>query len=492
MSPTRKVRSSGSLGLAATTTIVLATACDVTEEHTSYRSDAASASIQLTDTDGNELEPPVVEAGAAALGGAATAASQRHGVGTSRWGYDPAFLFAKRTITEGREIFRHDTFGNEVFWGGSLRLHEAIAGEANGGVGPGVSPAAALGLGLKVDLEALPWSLRYHIKNGKVDLEDPATTVELLRLDAVIGLKGSFDDEGELDSVGVTCALCHTEVDDALADGIGRRLDGWPNRDLDIGAIVAAAPDLTAVTDLLGVDDATLRSVVTGWGRGKFDAFVFLDGKATKPDGSSAAITIPPLFGLNGVGLVTWNGFGSLASWVPLVANVEIHGVGTFSDRRLRDEERYPVAAAAGFGRIKNSPDLTTAKMGPLQYYLLSLEPPEAPEGSYDPVAAEAGEELFNGKARCSGCHVPPLFTLPGWNVVPGAVVGVDNFHADRSPAGGYRVPPLRGLFTRNGGFFHDGRFETVDEVVEHFDGQFGLNLTDDESYELGEYLRSL
>ena len=509
MSPTRSVFVRvGSTGLLASTMFIATGGCDVADQTDVYDVDASASDHQRSSELTNELDAPTLAQSAESdqptpmamehndadsrdgSHGPADEA-QRDGQPGAR-GWDPALSFAWRTISEGRKIFRNDTFGDEAFWGGALRLHEAIAGEANGGVGDGISPNAALGLGLKVDSRALGWRLRKKVLQGQVDLDDPATTLALLERDAVIGLKGFFDEDGQIESLGVTCALCHTQVDDSFVEGIGHRRDGWPNRDLDIGTIIAAAPDLTAITELLGVDDPTLRSVLSNWGRGKFDAFVFLDGKAVKPDGSSAAVTIPPVFGLNGVGLVTWNGFGSLASWVPLVANVEIHGMGTFSDRRLGDPDAYPVADAAGFDRIRTSPDLITSKLGPLQYFMLSLEPPKAPAGSYDEIAAEAGEELFNGKARCSGCHVPPLYTLPGWNVVPGFVVGVDSFQSDRSPAGGYRVPPLRGLFTREGGYFHDGRFASVDDVVEHFNGRFNLSLTDDEKYELGEFLRSL
>src|SRR5262245_24436124 len=139
-----------------------------------------------------------------------------------------------RFVEQGRQIFRHDTFGDEDFWGGKLRLHEAIAGASQGGGGPGVSPATALAVGLKVDVEALPRSLRKRLRRGAVDLDDPATTLALLELDAVVGVKGFFDGGGELASVGIQCALCHSTVDDALAPGVGRRLDGWANRDLDV------------------------------------------------------------------------------------------------------------------------------------------------------------------------------------------------------------------------------------------------------------------
>lgn len=199
----------------------------------------------------------------------------------------------QQLLAEGRRIFRYDTFGSEDFWGRQLRLHEAIKGAGLGGVGPGLSPRAALSLGLKVDAEALPASLVKQLKKGEVNLEDPATTVALLKLDAVVGVKGFFDGRGQLVSVGIQCALCHSTVDDSLAPGIGRRLDGWANRDLNVGAIVALAPNLEPISRLLGVDQQTVREVLRSWGPGKYDALLVLDGKAFRPDGQSAAVLIP-------------------------------------------------------------------------------------------------------------------------------------------------------------------------------------------------------
>ena len=211
-------------------------------------------------------------------------------------------------MDEGRTTFRHDTFGSEEFWGGALQLHRAIAGEKHGGVGAGLSPKQALAAGLKVDVAALPAALVDALKAGKVDLDDPGSTLALLKANGVVGVTGFFDPQGRLTSLGVQCALCHSTVDDALAAGIGRRLDGWPNADLDIGAIVALAPTLKPYVDLLGVDEATVRRVLTSWGPGKFDAQLTLDGKAFRPDGKSAATLIPPAFGLAGVNQHTWTG----------------------------------------------------------------------------------------------------------------------------------------------------------------------------------------
>ena len=207
---------------------------------------------------------------------------------------------ANAMIEEGRQTFRYDTFGDEGFWSDALKLHQAIAGAAQEGVGPSVSPKTALSVGLKVDAAVLPKELVAQIMAGKVNMDDPAITLALLKLNAVVGLKRTSNKDGSLKSVGITCALCHSTVDNSFSPGIGARLDGWPNRDLNVGAIISLAPDFSPVTGLLGVDEKTLKQVLAGWGAGKFDAVVFMDGKATRPDGGSGATLIPPAFGLAG------------------------------------------------------------------------------------------------------------------------------------------------------------------------------------------------
>ncbi len=219
---------------------------------------------------------------------------------------------AREMIEQGRRIFRFDTFGSEAFWGDTLGLHKAIAGEKNGGVGGGVSPKTALSVGLKVDADALPDSLKQQLKDGKVDLEDPAITLALLKLNAVVGVTGLFDKAGSIRSMGIQCAFCHSTVDDSFAPGIGKRLDGWAARDLNVGAIVSLAPNLKPFSDLLGVDVATVKKVLSSWGPGRFDAELDKDGKAFRPDGKQAGTLIPPAFGLAGVNLHTWTGFGSV------------------------------------------------------------------------------------------------------------------------------------------------------------------------------------
>jgi cytochrome c peroxidase len=401
---------------------------------------------------------------------------------------------AQNMIHEGRQAFRFDTFGDEDFWGNTLKLHEAIAGAANGGVGPGLSPKMALALGLKVDAEAVPANVVAALQAGQVNLDEPTNTLALLQLNAVVGVTGFFTN-GALKSVGIQCALCHSTVDDSFAPGIGQRLDGWPNRDLNVGAIVALAPDLSALTNVLQVNEATVLNVLTNWGPGKFDAELLLDGKGFRPDGKTAAVLIPPAFGLAGVNLHTWTGWGSVTYWNAFVANIEMHGKGNFFDPRLNDTNQFPVAARNGFGNIQRDEDedLISPKLAALHFYQLSIPAPKPPEGSFDKEAAERGDKLFEGKALCAACHVPPLYTEPGWHMHAGAEVGVDDFQANRSPDKRYRTSPLKGLFAhQKGGFFHDGRLATLRDVVDHYNQLFGSNLTDPEKNDLVEYLKSL
>lgn len=401
---------------------------------------------------------------------------------------------ASTMVDQGKATFRFDTFGDQAFWGDTLKLHEAIEGAKLGGVGPGVSPATALAVGLKVDLDALPKSLVRALKAGQVNLNDPAVTVALLKLNAVLGVTGFFDeDKDSLKSIGIQCSFCHSTVDNALAPGIGHRLDGWANRDLNVGAIVALAPNLQPFADLLGVDQATVRKVLNSWGPGRFDAELGMDGKAFRPDGKTAAVLIPPAFGLAGVNLHTWTGWGSVTYWNAFVANLEMHGKGTFFDPRLDDASKFPVAAKAGFGHVSNNPDLISPKLPALHFYQLAIAAPAPPKGSFDHDAAERGEKVFDGKAQCSSCHVPPTFTEPGWNMHTASEVCVDDFQASRAPDDRYRTSPLNGLWTHTkGGFYHDGRFPTLLDVVNHYDSCMSLGLTAAEKTDLVQYLLSL
>ena len=400
--------------------------------------------------------------------------------------------YAQRMLDEGRRIFRFDTFGSEAFWGDALQLHKAIAGEKNGGVGPGVSPKTALSVGLKVDADALPAALKKQLAAGKVNLDDPATTLALLKLNAVVGVTAFTNPDG-VKSMGIQCAFCHSTVDDSFAPGIGRRLDGWPNRDLNVGAIVSLAPNLKPFTDLLGVDVATVKKVLASWGPGRFDAELDKDGKGLRPDGKQAGTLIPPAFGLAGVNLHTWTGFGSVPYWNAYVGATEMHGAGTFFDARLNDKDQYPVAAKSGAGNTRGTPDRITAKLAALHIYQLSIPAPKAPPGSYDKAAFERGKKLFDGPAKCATCHVPPLFTEPGNNLHAPAEIGVDSFQADRSPTHMYRTAPLAGLWShQKGGFYHDGRFATLLDVVNHYDTQLNLRLSDSDKKDLIEYLKGI
>ncbi|HEU4780260.1 MAG TPA: hypothetical protein VFS58_10315, partial [Steroidobacteraceae bacterium] len=269
--------------------------------------------------------------------------------------------------------------------------------------------------------------------------------------------------------------------------------DGWANRDLNIGAIVALAPRLQPLATLLGTDVATVRTVLNSWGPGRFDASLFIDGKAFRPDGKSASVLIPPAFGLAGVNLHTWTGWGGVSHWNAFVANLEMHGKGTFFDPRLDDATRFPIAARERFGHVRADEDLITPLLPALQLYQLALPAPPAPRGSYDRGAAKRGEAVFMGKATCGGCHVPPLFTEPGWNMHTGTEIGIDDFQASRAPDGRYRTTPLRGLWTHTtGGFYHDGRFPTLAAVINHYDSHFSLGLSSGEKRDLTEYLKSL
>ncbi|SFQ09322.1 hypothetical protein SAMN05216419_10609 [Nitrosomonas cryotolerans] len=395
---------------------------------------------------------------------------------------------ALRTLEEGKEIFRFDTFGDEKFWGDTLRLHESIS--------QAVDPKTAFAVGLKVDVSALPRRLQRALERGEVDLTDPATTLTLIKQDAVLGVKGRFDGNN-MTSIGITCALCHSTVDDSFAPGIGHRLDGWANRDLNVGAIIALAPNLQPYVNLLGVDEDTVKLVLNSWGPGKFDAALGFDGAAFKPDSQiPGAVLIPPAFGLAGVNLHTSTGWGGVSHWNALVAVLEMHGQGTFIDARLKDSTKFPLAAANNFDNVRPGPgeeDLVTSKLPALHLYQLALKSPEPPRDSFSEVAAARGEELFNNKADCARCHVPPLFTEPGWNIHTPEEIGIDDFQAKRGPENGYRTAPLKGLWAHTkGGFYHDGRFMTLQSVIDHYDTFFGLLLSEGEKVDLEEYLKSL
>jgi hypothetical protein len=247
------------------------------------------------------------------------------------------------------------------------------------------------------------------------------------------------------------------------------------------------------MAELLKTDEATVRKVLLSWGPGKYDAELNQDGKAFRPDGKSAATVLPAAFGLAGVHLHTYTGWGSVTYWNAYVANTQMVGRGTFFDPRLKNQDQFPIGAAAGFGEMRPQSDLVTEKLAALHFYQLAIPAPTPPKKLFNKEAAARGKEVFNGKARCASCHVPPLFTEPGWPLHTPEEIGIDDFQANRSPEKRYRTTPLRGLFTRmRGGFYHDGRFATLDDVVNHYNTVKKLSLTDPEHADLVEYLKSL
>jgi hypothetical protein len=383
-------------------------------------------------------------------------------------GQNASASHAKALHREGQTIFRYDTFGDEQLWTGVLRMHEVVAT---------IDPATALAVGLKVDVEALPGAVVDAIRTGQVNLTDPAVTADLLRLDAVVGVRGTFDESGTLAAVGITCALCHSTVDDALAPGIGRRLDGWANTDLDVGAIVALSPAL----------DEPTKDEFNAWGPGMYDprhhAF---DGANIIPLNSpSLPVVIPPIYGLQGVGFETFTGDGPISYWNSYVGVTQMGGQGNFSDPRI------------GLSVVQ-SPDLVTPKLPALLAYQLTLKAPKPPKGSFDPAAAARGGRLFRGEAGCAGCHQRPDFTdvlshptSDAPFLHDPAEVGMDPRYAARTATKQYRTTPLRGL-QQHPPYFHDGSAPDLPAVVEHYDRLFGLGLTARQKSDLVEYLKSI
>ena len=398
----------------------------------------------------------------------------------------------KTLISEGKEIFRFDSFGDEDFWSGLLHIDKAIAGAANGGFGPGVSPMDALNIGLKVDAEALTPEVIAGIESGDIKLTEPSTTIALLKLNAVVGVKGNFNADGTLKSIGITCASCHSTVDNSYATGIGKRLDGWPNRDLNVGGIISLTDNALPIANMLHVTEPALRSVLSQWGPGRFPAILFMDGKPVNTQtGKIAANLIPAAFGLKNIELTTYTGWGDISYWNAFVGNLEMHGKGNFSDPRLNDPAKYPIAVEQGFYNVMNNPDLITSKLPALKAYQHSIDAPKPSSSSFDQGAAGRGKSIFLTKAKCATCHALPL--LADNKLHSAEEMGIDSFEAMRSPTGKYRTTPLGGLFARTkGGFFHDGQFPTLMDVVNHYNTHFTLNLETAEKGYLVEYLKSL
>lgn len=367
----------------------------------------------------------------------------------------------------GRDIFRFDTFRDEQLWTDTLRMHEAIAT---------VTPATALAVGLKVDADALPGPIIRALTAGQLNVNDPAVTLRLLDLDAVVGVKGRVAD-GQLKSIGVTCALCHSTVDNSVAPGIGKRLDGWPNRDLNVGAIVALSPVL----------DDSLKTVFRSWGPGKYDArhHIFDGTSLTIINTPSIPTVIPPAFGLQGVGFETFTGDGPISYWNNYVGVTQMGGHGSFSDPRIGIQ-------------VTQKPDVVTPILPALLAYQLSLRTPAPPAGSFDSAAAARGEAVFNGAGRCASCHIPPTYTdvrsgpdprVPFLHA-PGEI-GADPLYAARSATGMYRTTPLRALW-QHPPYFHDGSAADLLAVVNHYDAVLSLGLTATQKADLVEFLKTL
>jgi hypothetical protein len=369
---------------------------------------------------------------------------------------------------DGQQIFRFDTFGDEQLWTDTLQLQQPIAS---------VSPATALQVGLKVDVAMLPPSVVQALEAGQVKLDDPAVTIQLLELNAVVGVIGRVSGGGHLKSVGVTCALCHSTVDNSLTAGIGRRLDGWPNRDLNVGAIVALSPVLSAEQ----------KAVFNSWGPGKFDPRLqAFDGtNLISLNNPTLPVMIPPAYGLQGVGFETFTGDGPISYWNNYVGVSEMGGHGSFSDERI-----------GVF--ITQTPDLVTPKLPALLEYQLSLGAPEPPRGSFNRGAARRGEVLFSGVARCGTCHTGPAFTDVNDGSSPNtpllhapAETGMEGVYASRSATGMYRTSPLRGIW-QHPPYFHDGSAADLAAVVNHYNTVLSLGLTGTQKADLVEFLKSL
>jgi mono/diheme cytochrome c family protein len=356
---------------------------------------------------------------------------------------------------DGQCIFRHDTFGDERLWTDTLRLHEVVQM---------LPPTAALKLGLKVDAEAVPADVL-----ASADLEAPETTVALLELGAVVGVRATVLD-GEVTRIGITCALCHSSVDDSVAAGIGKRLDGHPNRQLDPGAIIAATPGVGALAESLGITTAMLKTVLNSWGPGRYDA-------RTNQDGESFPVLIPPAYGLADVALETYTGEGPISYWNAYVAVTQMGAQGTFVDEDLNLA-------------IHADPDLVTPKLPALREYQFSLLPPAADPQSFDAEAAERGDALFEGAAQCATCHAGETYT-DAPTLHEAEEIGAEPNEARRSKTGKYRTTPLRGV-SSHPPFFHDGSAETLEDVVSHYDTTLELGLTADQQADLVEYLKSL
>ena len=373
-------------------------------------------------------------------------------------------------VAQGQQTFRFDTFGDETKWTDVLQMQTVVSS---------VSPATALSVGLKVDADAIPASLAAAIKAGQVDLNDPANTLALVKLNAVIGVKGTVENingHDTLTRVGFTCALCHSTVDNSFSAGIGKRLDGWPNRDLNVGLIVSLSPNLQPLADALGTDVATVKSVLTSWGPGKYDPRLNFDGQ-------NGPTVIPPAYGLAGINSITYTGDGTdIQYWNRYVAVTQMGGHGSFSDART------------GVNVTNGTDDLVSSKLEGLQAYQLSLAAPTPPAGSFDVAAAARGKVVFETQGGCSTCHSGPEFTdanthlhLPRDSMAEPETPS----YAARSATKLYRTSPLKGIW-QHAPYFHNGSAATLADVVNTYNTKLGLGLSAPQAADLVEYLKSL
>lgn len=359
-------------------------------------------------------------------------------------------------VDDGQCIFRHDTFGDEQFWTDTLLLHQLVET---------LPPTTALGVGLKVDAAAVPPDVL-----ASADLEDPATTVALLSLNAVVGVRANVTEDMNVVSIGITCALCHSDVDDSVAPGIGQRLDGHPNRDLNPGLIISLTPGLADFAATRGLDPEVVTAAYASWGPGRYDARFNIDGV-------SAPVLIPPAYGLADVALETYTGEGPISYWNAYVAVTQMGGQGVFVDASTDIEID-----------IQHDPDLVTPKLPALAAYQHTLAAPAPPAGSFDAAAAAQGEAVF--AANCASCHAGSSYTDAPTLHTP-EEVGQDPLEAMRSKTNMYRTTPLAGAWSR-APYFHDGSAATLADVVTHYNTEMALGLTEPEQANLVQFLLSL
>ncbi|MEO8859270.1 MAG: hypothetical protein ABI343_19975 [Burkholderiaceae bacterium] len=395
-----------------------------------------------------------------------------------------------QVVTAGQQTFRYDTFGDETFWTDTLKMNKVIE--------TAVDPLTAASVGLKIDVSALPADVVKGVVDGTIPLNDPQTTLALLSLNAVVGVKGQVskgvDGKLHLDRVGITCALCHSTVSKdlqvtapdpanpagpriSLAGIVGERLDGWPNRALQPGTIISLSPALTAV------QKAEYASWATKFGPGFYDPRINVNtdpgsNPAVGPniDANVAAykaaggipVVIPPAFGLVGLSKSIFTGDGDTAHepagptayWNRYVGVAQMHGHGTFFDERIIINGK-PLNVDHRVGD-----DLITAILPQLEAYQWSIAAPAigthgtkwAVASDLDTQAVTRGKAVFEGPAKCSSCHSGSSFTdVNTFGLHPAsASVALDKNYIKFSATKQWRTTPLKGIWTHPP-YFHDG-----------------------------------